>query len=96
MQVSPPAVNEWSSLLEESPCDACPNVGRCGEQSLACSQFAMFAKSGGLGWRQEAREPSAEIYRKIYPVELSRRKPKKTVSAIDERAQRLSDFMLSD
>jgi hypothetical protein len=56
----------WDPLLDEPPCALCPHIARCREGRLACEAFAVFAKYGGRRWRKEAREPSAEIYQRVF------------------------------
>ena len=54
---------DW--VFEESPCELCPHVARC-RCGLACAAFESFLQHGGRRWRTEPREPSADIYRRIF------------------------------
>jgi hypothetical protein len=56
----------WDPVLDEPPCALCPHIASCREGRLACQQFAVFAKYGGRRWRKEAREPSSDIYAKVF------------------------------
>jgi hypothetical protein len=48
------------------PCTACPNARRCAA-GLACEQFALFTRFGGnQRWRTAAREPSVQIYARLF------------------------------
>jgi len=54
-------------VFEANPCEAaCPHIKRCRVAHEACKQFAVFVTYGGLRWRSESREPSTQIYAKIY------------------------------
>jgi hypothetical protein len=53
-------------MLDESPCETCPHIAKCSVGGLACEAFALFVSHGGRRWRKEPREPSAEIYNRIY------------------------------
>jgi hypothetical protein len=58
----------WHPLLDESPCDLCPHRARCRDEQLACEQLEVFTEFGGRRWRQVPREPSREIYGRIFSV----------------------------
>lgn len=81
-------------LLEESPCDNCLLVARCRDERLACDQFNTFFLRGGTGWRLAPRQPSREIFEKVFkpekPVKTPKRQRKVTA------AERSSMFMLRD
>ena len=49
------------SLLARSEFGRLAGVG-----GLACEAFALFVSVGGRRWRKEPREPSAEIYARIF------------------------------
>lgn len=55
---------QW--VYEESPCDLCPSTARCRARLEACDQFKSFVAFGGRRWRSAAREPSRELYAKIF------------------------------
>jgi len=61
-----PTTVEWSPMLDEPPCDLCLLAAQCRAPSQACEQFKSFVMFGGRRWRTEPREPSAEIYAKVY------------------------------
>lgn len=94
------SVNIDDPLLEPSPCDSCPLNTRCRDEQLACDQFQAFYLRGGTGWRLAPRQPSAEIYGKVFAPLVGRpRKPgrrRKVTAAIEsaQRAARLNAFML--
>jgi hypothetical protein len=49
------------------PCPDCPNAARCGARGLACEQFALFVRYGGLQrWRSGPRQPSPAIYARLF------------------------------
>jgi hypothetical protein len=56
--------DQWT--FEPAPCETCPLVARCKRRLEACGQFASFVSYGGRRWRSESREPSSEIFAKIY------------------------------
>lgn len=48
------------------PCMSCPNAQACAG-GLACRQFAVFQQGGReVRWRSASREPSAEIYQRLF------------------------------
>ena len=53
-------------VIDESPCELCANFARCRHRLEACEQFRSFVMYGGRRWRSEPREPSVEIYAKVY------------------------------
>jgi hypothetical protein len=57
---------EWSPMIDELPCDTCPNIARCRKHSEACESFRDFVRYGGKRWRSAPREPSADIYQKLF------------------------------
>ncbi len=61
-----PTKVEWSPMLDEPPCDLCPLAGECRAHRQACEQFKSFVMYGGRGWRTQSREPSVEIYHKVF------------------------------
>jgi hypothetical protein len=91
----------WLSC--ESPCDACPLAARCRDEKLACEQFRLFYRRGGKRWKSEPREPSAQIYRRVFkPVNGRPRKIPKTARRAKvkvkraPRAAQLNAVMLAD
>ncbi len=49
------------------PCPECPKASRCAAGGFACEQFALFTRFGGdKRWRVAPRQPSAEIYRRLF------------------------------
>jgi hypothetical protein len=49
------------------PCTGCPNFDLCYER-MACLQFASFYLSRGkMLWRDAPREPTADIYARLFP-----------------------------
>jgi hypothetical protein len=52
-------------VFDESPCELCPLIARC-SQGQACAAFESFIRYGGRRWRTEAREPSVELYARIF------------------------------
>jgi hypothetical protein len=54
--------------FEVPPCLCCPHVARC-RAGQACAAFSSFVAFGGRRWSAEKREPSATLYRRIFPQE---------------------------
>jgi hypothetical protein len=59
-------MNPDEIVIDESPCELCTSAARCRLRLEACEQFKSFVMFGGRRWRSEPREPSAEIFAKIY------------------------------
>ena len=55
-------------VFDEPPCATCPHFARC-SLGLACQQFESFYSVGGRKYRTLPREPSAEIYRRLFKIE---------------------------
>jgi hypothetical protein len=53
-------------IIDPPPCECCELAARCRANSEACEQFHSFVVFGGRRWRTEPREPSTEIYGKIF------------------------------
>jgi hypothetical protein len=56
----------WNPDFDELPCDLCPLRARCRIERLACEAFEVYLAHGGRRWRSAAREPSAEIYARVF------------------------------
>lgn len=49
------------------PCVDCPQATRCGRQRLACEQFALFVRFGGMDrWRNAPRQPAVGIFNRLF------------------------------
>jgi hypothetical protein len=79
---------DYTALLAEAPCDACPpRVRRAlGE---ACRAFAAYVR-GGYRWRSASRAPSAAIFAQVFPAPRMsrRRRPKVAKVPVTGRTQR--------
>lgn len=64
------------SWMGPAPCDDCALSHRCAAERLACEAFARYAQL--RRWRNVARNPSAEIFFKVFT----------TSSRFDEEALR--------
>lgn len=49
-----------------SPCVGCPHLTDCAKQHMACEQFSHWQDVGGRAWSKFPREPSRDIYNRIY------------------------------
>jgi hypothetical protein len=57
-----------SEQLANGPCTHCPHTVRCAA-GLACLPFSTFYLSRGKTlWREAPREPSRDIYQRLFPV----------------------------
>ena len=63
-RIADQAEAEW--VYDIGPCDCCPLASGCKKCSHACEQFLEFFRFGGRRWRSAAREPSVEIYHKVF------------------------------
>jgi hypothetical protein len=79
---------DYTALLAEAPCDACPLRTRCA-QGAACRAFASYVH-GGSRWRSVSREPSAAIFAQVFPRTRvpRRRRPKVAKAPVTGRNRR--------
>ena len=55
---------------QQRPCQDCPNYSRCAD-GKACLAFAVaHLSNGNHPWRQLPREPSKDIYKRLFPAPL--------------------------
>lgn len=52
---------------ENCPCNGCPSEGTCVVKKQACGDFVYYVRRGAK--RNEDRQPSVAIYRKLFPTE---------------------------
>lgn len=50
-----------SILNEQTPCDGCVHVAKCGVNRLACDAFALYVNSGAVNW-EIPRSPTRRTY----------------------------------
>jgi hypothetical protein len=48
-------------LSEDTPCDGCVHVAKCGTQRLACDAFALYVNNGAVNW-EIPRLPTRRTY----------------------------------
>jgi hypothetical protein len=54
-----------SEVFNESPCELCCHFVRC-RRGEACGAYEHFLQNGGRGWRLLPREPSVEMFEKLF------------------------------
>jgi hypothetical protein len=48
-------------LNEQTPCDGCVHVAKCGSKRLACDAFALYVNNGSVNWTIP-RSPNRRTY----------------------------------
>lgn len=50
-------------INEDTPCDGCIHVQKCGSKRLACYAFAMYVNNGTVDWEVK-RAPTKDLYKR--------------------------------